>query len=242
MKTHLTLIAMMLLAISCTKESGSGGTASLTGRIKVLEYNEDFSQLKATYYAQAENVYLVYGDDQTHSDTYKTTPEGYFTFNYLRKGKYTIYVYSDDSTGVAADKTLPIYVTNEITKNGVHEDLGDITILRSTKWNNGTARISGRIFVRDYNTDFTLLMAQYYGYDEDVFIVQGNNQYYSDDLKTDVDGWYSFESLPLGHYTVYGVSKDSTGTYPGGYYPVKKEVDITQNFQDVVLNDIIILK
>lgn len=241
MKKYFAIVVCMFFALSCSKDPGSGGTASLTGRIKVKEYSEDYTLLKAEYYAQAENVYLIYGDDQTHSDNFKTTPEGYFTFEFLRKGNYTIYVYSEDSTGVNPSGTIPVYVSTEITKNGELSDLGDITIIKTSKWNNGTSSIRGRVYMRNYNTDFTLLLGQYYAYDEDVFLIRGDDQYYSDDVKTDVDGWYRFDELPIGHYTVYGVSEDSTGTWPNGYYPVKKEVDITANFQEIILDDIIIL-
>lgn len=237
-----SLAFLLLLFASCSKDPGSGGTSTLKGKVKVIEYNDDFTAIKAEYYAQDEDVYLIYGDDQEYSDDYKTNPDGSFVFKYLRKGKYTIYVYSADSSGQSASGTTPLYTSIEVTKNNQDVDMGEITILTSSHFNSGTSTICGRVWVRNYTADFSVLLGQYYGYDEDVFLVHGNDQYYSDDVKTDVNGWYCFERVPIGHYTVYSVSKDSTGLIPGGYYPVEKEVDITENYQHVVLDDIIILK
>jgi hypothetical protein len=242
MKSICWVIIFSLFLISCDKQAGPGGTSSLVGKIKVKEYDETMSILKAEYYAQDEDVYLVYGDNTIYSDKFSTGPDGSFTFNFLKKGKYKVFVYSADSTGSSSTGTVPLYSEIEINKNNKTFDFGEITIIKTSKFNNGTSTISGRIFCRDYNTDFSLLLSQYYIPDQDVFLVQGNDQYYSDDLKTDIDGWYRFEKVPLGHYTVYALSKDSTFTSPSGYVASEREIDITSNYQQVVLDDIIILK
>lgn len=240
------LLLAMVFAVpgwmSCAKEAGSGGTSEIRGRLKVIEYSDDFSQVRAEYYAQGEDVFLVYGDDEIYSDDFETSPEGYFSFKYLRKGKYRLYAYSADSSGNSPSGSVPQYAEVEVTKNNSVTDIGDLTILMTSRYNSGTSSISGRVYVRDYTPDFSVLLGQYYIYDEDVFLVHGDHQYYSDDLKTDVDGWYSFTRVPPGEYTVYAVSKDSTGTIPSGYYPVEKQVVITGNYQHMILDDIVILK
>jgi hypothetical protein len=242
MKKFLMFFMAILILSSCNKQEGPGGTATLKGKIKVKEYNQDFTVLKAEYYAQAENVYLIYGDDNIYSEDFKTGPDGSFEFSYLRKGKYGIFAYEADSTGVSPTGMKPLYKMIEISKNNSVVDIGDITIIKASKDASGTSSISGRIYCRNYNVDFSVLIAQYYAPDEDVFLVYGDNLYYSDDLKSDIDGWYKFEHVPIGHYTVYAFSKDSTFVSPSGYIASKREIDITANEQHVVLNDIVILK
>jgi hypothetical protein len=242
MRAFWFIFSGLLILASCSKDAGTGGTSTLKGKIKVKEYNMDFTVLKAEYYAQQEDVYLIYGDDNIYSDDFGTAPDGSFEFDYLRKGKYTIFAYSVDSTGVSSTGYKPVYVSAEIKKNNSEVDLGDITIITASKDASGTSSISGRVYCRNYDASFITLLAQYYAPDEDVFLVYGNNQYYSDDCKTDIDGWYKFQHLPIGHYTVYAFSKDSTFISPSGYVRSAREVDITSNEQHLILNDIVILK
>ena len=40
----------------------------------------------------------------------------------------------------------------------------------------------GQVFVQNYNSDFTILMGEYYSPDVDVFIIYGEDSIYADDL------------------------------------------------------------
>lgn len=240
--TFILTVGALLFLTTCTKDPGPGGNSVIKGKIKIVEYNEDFSEVRGTYYAQDEDVFVIFGDEDIYGDDFKTSPDGSFSFEFLRPGKYTLYVYSEDSSGTSVTGEIPVYQEVEISENKEVVDVGEIVILKTSKINSGTSSISGRVFAKEYSPDFSLLIGQYYIFDEDVFIVEGNHQYYSDDLKTDVDGWYKFDRLPIGHYKVYAVSRDSTGTVPSGHYAVMQEVDITSAHQQVVLNDIVIFK
>jgi hypothetical protein len=242
MRKFWLFLAFCLTLASCSKQEGPGGTSRLKGKIKVKEYNQDFTVLKTEYYSQEQDVYLIYGDDAIYSDHFTTAPDGSFEFDYLRKGKYTVFVYESDSTGASPTGTKPVYSTVVVARNNSSVDMGEITIIKTSKDASGTSSISGRVYCRNYNVDFSILLGQYYAPDENVFLVYGNNQYYSDDLKTDINGGYKFQHVPIGHYTVYAYSKDSTMVSPSGYIASKKEIDITSNEQHVIINDIIILK
>ena len=231
-----------LLILSCEKDAGEGGTSIIKGKIKVEEYNYKFSVLKNTYYAQGEDVYIVYGDETTVGDNIETYHDGSYQFEYLRKGKYTIYVYSEDSTGTYNSGMFPIEKEVEITKNGETLELEDITILTTSKDNSGTSSISGKIFVENYSTSGAPIGPNYYGADEDVYLSYGDDNYYIDDVSTDHDGTYRFDELPIGTYKVYAHSKTYAGGVQTGFEPIIKEVTITENFQDIVLDDIVIKK
>lgn len=105
----------------------------------------------------------------------------------------------------------------------------------------GTSIITGKVYVRDYNANFTILESEYYGPEIDVYIVYGTDYVYSDRFRTHYDGTYRFQYLRKGEYTIFAYSKDSTGNSPSGLIPVEKRVKITSNNQEVEVEDIIII-
>ncbi len=116
MKNNITvsIIILMFTFISCKKEEGTGGRYSIKGKIFIMDYNSTFSTLKGSFYAQNESVYIIYGDDATYGDNQKTNYDGTYEFKYLRKGKYTIYAYSDTSTSYAGSQMTSTVLTKKI--------------------------------------------------------------------------------------------------------------------------------
>lgn len=106
----------------------------------------------------------------------------------------------------------------------------------------GTSSVTGKVFVYNYNAELTDLIDTHYGMDEDVFIVFGDDVVYGEKTSTHYNGLYRFENLRKGQYTVYSYSEDTSGTYPGGTYPVLMSFEITENGQEIILDDIIIVK
>jgi len=96
----------------------------------------------------------------------------------------------------------------------------------------GNSSIYGKVWVRDYNVNFTILQYTYFGPDEDVYIIYGNNKTYGDRVKTSYDGTYEFKYLRPGKYKIYVYSKDST-MQTSALLPVIKEVEITDDKQEV---------
>lgn len=106
----------------------------------------------------------------------------------------------------------------------------------------GNSSIYGSVTVRNYNSTFTDLLSEYPGADEDVYIIYGNDKSYSDKIKTNYLGIYEFKYLRPGNYKIYIYSKDSTLQSPSGIVPVVKEVEITDNDQEIKAPDITIFK
>ncbi len=101
MKRNLVLTIFLLpflLLVSCEKEAGEGGSSSISGYVHVTDYNSTFVIVQGEYDGADEDVYIIYGDDVTYGDKISAGPDGRFEFKYLRKGTYTVYVYSKDST------------------------------------------------------------------------------------------------------------------------------------------------
>lgn len=126
----ITLILMGLCFSACKKPPGSGGQASVKGRVIETNYDATFTLLKGTGPASDADVYIIYGSDDTYGDKTKTGPDGVFEFKYLRKGSYKIYVYSK----IPQDpKPFPsqeaIYKDASISKRKEVVDVGDIHII-----------------------------------------------------------------------------------------------------------------
>ncbi|MFH0895523.1 MAG: hypothetical protein V2A54_13885 [Bacteroidota bacterium] len=124
----IPVLLIVLLSVSCTKEPGTGGSSSLYGKVHVHNYNGTFTAFQNEYNAQDADVYIVYGDERSYSDRVRTNPAGVYEFKYLRPGKYTVYVYSKDSTLAAPSGTIAVQQTVEITKNRQEVEVPEILI------------------------------------------------------------------------------------------------------------------
>jgi hypothetical protein len=101
MKNSALLFLFVFMGIihpSCKKHEGPGGRHTIKGKVLVRNYDATFTTLESQYYAENENVYIIYGDDPTYGDSQKTNFDGTYEFKYFHKGRYTIYAYSKDST------------------------------------------------------------------------------------------------------------------------------------------------
>ncbi len=106
----------------------------------------------------------------------------------------------------------------------------------------GTSKIKGKIYIRDYNSTFTILQASYFAMEERVYIIYGDETFYGDDIRTSYDGSYEFGYLRPGTYRIFAYSKDSTLSTPGGLFPVIDTVEITEEYQTVELPTMFLLK
>jgi hypothetical protein len=88
--------------ISCVKEPGLGGAGIISGKVnkevRVVLTNPNTAIY--TVPAADQDVYIVYGGHISPDDKVVTNYNGEFEFRNLRRGKYTVYTYSKDTTGV----------------------------------------------------------------------------------------------------------------------------------------------
>jgi hypothetical protein len=130
MNKHNTYISICIIALaliaSCKKPEGQGGRASIQGKLLIRNYNNGFTILQDTFYVAGENVFIMYGNETSVGDNVKTAPDGSFKFEYLRKGKYKIFVTSKDKQNPTFTGTIPVIKEVEITSNKQTVDVGDI--------------------------------------------------------------------------------------------------------------------
>jgi len=130
MKTKLLIIVSFLILSACQKYEGEGGTSTIKGRVFVQKYNKNGTQVIEEYWAQEQNVYIVYGSDSIYSSKFDTDPNGWYNFKYLRKGKYTIFAYSDDTLNLNSSLQIPIKIEVEINEDFQEVEAPTITIAK----------------------------------------------------------------------------------------------------------------
>ncbi len=124
----VSICLTMLFAISsCKKEPGSGGSASIFGKVFVKDYNSTFTTFQGEYYGGDIYVYIIYGDDKDYSDKVKTSYDGTYEFKYLRPGKYQVYTFSKDST-LQTTNVIGVTQDVEITKRNQEVEVPDLVI------------------------------------------------------------------------------------------------------------------
>lgn len=206
-KIIIALLCLPLLFDSCKKTEGKGGKYSIEGKIFAKYYDNDLTVYTGSGYAADVDVFLVYGDEPGYGEKSVTGYDGSYSFKYLRKGKYKLYVYSKDTLGQSP--TLDVPVVKEIDLSGDVE-LEDLVIVREEKrdLNSGPYAITGTVMAYDCDASFSSCVGPYAAIDVDVFLTFGNNISYSDRVITGPGGKYQFLDLPNGTYKVYAISKN----------------------------------
>ena len=120
--------ALIILFFGCSKAPGIGGKASIKGKLTGRFYTDTELTMFAGLGALGdENVYIIYGNEQTfYSDDISTSYDGSFEFNYLRPGKYVVFMYENCYPCAALQQEKLFEV--EITEKNQVVDLGEITL------------------------------------------------------------------------------------------------------------------
>lgn len=214
---------------SCQKGPGFGGNSTIKGRLKLENYNNDFSTLRQSYYPINHEIFILFGANSAYGDKVRTDTKGFFEFKNLNPGNYTIYAYSKDSARLDPSGHVPIQKNIQISNAQEVIDIGTITILDND--DRGFATIRGRVFANRSG-------GSYYAPNERVYLAYPNNFGIETSQRTKYDGTFEFKDLPLGTYTVYAYSKDSQS--PSGITPIIQTVTINSINQETLLPDFVI--
>ncbi len=124
-KLMVLLFGFIIFAASCSLPEGEGGRATITGKVFGTGFNAAGIEI-GEYYVADKRVFIVYGDDLVQSDDVRTHFDGSFAFEYLRKGTYTVYTYSDCAACVEGVELVSRTV--EITEKQQVVELSDLLI------------------------------------------------------------------------------------------------------------------
>lgn len=114
---------------SCKKDEGQGGKASITGKVWIKRYNITGTVVVGEYAGTYEDVYIIYGEDESYGAKVQTNPDGIFEFKYLRPGKYKVYAYSEGTSITTANRKAVIKDV-EISDKKQTVDAGTIEIVK----------------------------------------------------------------------------------------------------------------
>lgn len=122
----IPVILVSILLFSCKKGEGPGGTSTIKGTVQVEDYSGSIFTGKE-YPGADIDVFIIYGDESTmYDEKISTSYDGSFEFRYLRPGKYTVFVYSEEPTD---DQDLTAIIkTVEISGKNEEVTVGEITI------------------------------------------------------------------------------------------------------------------
>lgn len=119
MRKWIAFFLLVEVVSSCKKEAGEGGNSSIKGRV-VREFRTVLANPSTSggvFPAADTDVFIRYGDNVSPDDRAYTNPNGEFEFLNLRPGKYTVYVYSKDTSVVATawdESHMPVVKFAEI--------------------------------------------------------------------------------------------------------------------------------
>ena len=129
-----TLILVVFFVSSCEKEAGEGGTSTIQGSVYKLStyYNVLTQQVDTISYQldSKKDVYIIYSDNENdfYDDNVETNWNGQYRFEYLRKGNYTLFVYSDSTDALNLSYEYPIFKHVKIDANNSTFNLSDFVI------------------------------------------------------------------------------------------------------------------
>ena len=124
---RVAVVLMILMMASCTKGPGEGGTSTIKGKVFVRDFNGS-GQLQGEYYGVEERVYIIYGDEDFYGNDTRTSFDGTYEFQYLKKGLYTIFAYTECDTCLSG--LAPVFINAEITENHATVELEDLVIIK----------------------------------------------------------------------------------------------------------------
>ena len=126
----ISTFLLLILATACTKEEGLGGNATIEGKVYILDYNQELTNKLGEFYGADIDVFIIYGDDVIYADDFTTNYDGSYHFTHLRPGKYSVFAYSEDTTGISETEIFPVFKEIEITDKNETVIVDDIIIVK----------------------------------------------------------------------------------------------------------------
>lgn len=199
---HFVLLFLSLFLLSaCNKDEGLGGSSSLEGYVYQVEHSDDnFSFKVDTFPAIKRDVYLIFGDNESgyFGDDVEADRNGLYRFDYLRKGSYIVYSYSEYADGRKEAISQKVKVGDDINKAA--------PIFVHTGKAYGTAMIKGRVHAQFYDKDD--MVDEGPAIDADVYINRAGEEMFFDRIRVGDTGIFIFQKILPGTYEVWVTSED----------------------------------
>lgn len=198
MKHSIVLILgfafLMGVSVSCNNKEGEGGTGTVQGYVKLIHHPDDNYQLEAdTLNAAKTDVFIVYGDEAFYGDDAETNPDGFYQFNYLTPGEYTVFAYSTLPTG----EKVPVSETVTLERGKVAE-VPTLYVHDGKAY--GTSVITGKVWAWYFhNSEWR---GEGWAYEHRVYLRKLGELYHQDDVRVGMGGVFAFQKVLPGTYEV----------------------------------------
>ena len=125
MKNFLIICTIAFSFMACEKPAGEGGTSVITGKVYEVGLWDDpttsapWDTSTPIQLAAEKEVYIIYSGENSdvYDDSFDTHWNGEFRFEYLRKGKYTVFTYADFDTSGIYTGDYPVFQHITIDEN-----------------------------------------------------------------------------------------------------------------------------
>ena len=197
----LGIVVMLAVCTSCNDKEGEGGTGTVQGYVKLIHHPDDNYQLVAdTVNAAKTDVFIVYGDDAFHGDDVETNPDGFYQFEYLTPGEYTVFAYSTLVTG----EKVPV-VEKVTLERGRVAQVPTIYIHDGKAY--GTSVIMGKVWgMFFHNSEYR---GEGWAYEHRVYLRKLGDVYHQDDVRVGLNGVFAFQKVLPGTYEVITYTQDA---------------------------------
>jgi aspartate aminotransferase len=193
------LCSALLVFAACNKDEGLGGSSSIEGQVyNIVHYDDNFTFQTDTFPALGKKVYLGFGDELNVGEDVDAGLDGYYRFNYLREGNYTVYALSESVDGQKTAEIRKVKAGSGLTK-------APALFIHSGKAY-GTAMIQGTIHATYYHNGSWVDAGP--GIGVRVYIGRAGEDAAFDDLHSGEDGIFIFQKLLPGDYVVCVETED----------------------------------
>lgn len=202
-KTYLASIFLILVSIafiSCNKEEGPGGTATIEGFLKLVLHPDDNYNLDVdTVAATKTDVFIVYGSDIYFGDDIETDDKGFYRFKYLEEGNYTVFSYTTMPSGekIAVSENVSIDKGETCTVPTIYIHEGKAL---------GTSIVKGSVWATYLKKGD--VVGEGWAYEHRVYIKRIDEDYHFDDVRVGEEGVFMFQKLEPGTYEIFTPTED----------------------------------
>ncbi len=120
---------LLLFFVSCEKEPGEGGNSVITGKVLVRTYTV-FPTIYSDKPSMDQDVFIVYGGSSNAiDDRTRTSFDGSYKFQFLKKGDYRVFVYTEDTALSNFGRDKAIILQTKITSNNSEVRLPELTVV-----------------------------------------------------------------------------------------------------------------
>lgn len=117
----LCVLFLVALLFACKKDEGRGGQATITGKVYAYDVNRNGIRVDSGYMAGVR-VYISYGNSNAVDDDTRTSFDGTYSFQWLNKGDYKVWVVSDDCIG------CPLNQSSDVIQVKVNDKKETVTV------------------------------------------------------------------------------------------------------------------